>query len=127
MTMSIDKDIEQALKQEAKQLDQILAHEPGIFTMLLNAYKGALGGWLILVGVVTFIITILLVWAGYQFFFETLTFEDKMTWGVILLLSVFAQGMLKMWTFMEMNRQSTNREIKRLELAIEKLTNQLIK
>ena len=129
--MNLDDKIKQSLESEAKNLDHILAHEPGIFKMLLNAFKGSLGRWMILVAIVTFLITLLMVWAGYQFFFvevsEQAVMLHKIQWGVVLLLSTMVQIALKMWTFMEMNRQSAMREIKRLELTIEKLTNRLDK
>lgn len=119
--MNIDDKIKQELESEAKQIDKILVHDPGLFKMLANAYKGKLGGWLILVGVATFIFSILMFWCGYEFFFVEGPLEHKLQWGVGLLLSAMVQISLKMWTFMEMNRQSTLRELKRFELSINKL------
>ena len=119
--MKIDEKIKSELESEAKQLDSILAHEPGLFKMLTNAYKGALGGWVIWVGVVTTIISILMFWCGYEFFFVAGDVMNKIHWGVALLLTTMIQISLKMWTFMEMNRQSTLREIKRIELEVTKL------
>ncbi|NQY64512.1 MAG: hypothetical protein HRT38_12390 [Alteromonadaceae bacterium] len=121
--MNIDDKIKQELESEAKQIDQILVHDPGLFNMLANAYKGKLGGWLILVGIVTFFVSILMFWCGYEFFFVEGSLEHKLQWGVALLLSTMIQISLKMWTFMEMNRQSTLRELKRFELSLNKLTN----
>ena len=124
--MNIDDKIKQALEDEAHKLDQVIAHEPGIFNMLTNAYKGALGGWMILVTFVTLVVTAVMFWAGYKFFFvEHLNGSEAIYWGVILILSALMQVTLKMWTFMEMNRQSTNREVKRLELTIERLIHHL--
>lgn len=127
--MNLDDKIKQSLESEAKNLNHILAHEPGIFKMLLNAFKGFLGRWMILVAIVTFFVTLVMLWAGYQFFFVEVSSQvltlHKIQWGVILLLSTLVQITLKMWTFMEMNRQSAMREIKRLELVIEKLTDKL--
>ena len=51
----------------------------------------------------------------------------KLYWGVILTIAIIILIALKMWVFMEMNRQSTVREIKRLELMIERLIIQLEK
>jgi len=123
--MNIDEKIKNELNKESKQLDQILAHEPGIFKMLANAFKGSLGRWMILVGIVTFAITVVMFWAGYQFFFVEGELMFKLHWAVILIFSGMMQMALKMWSFMEMNRQSVLREMKRLELVMEKLTNKL--
>ncbi len=120
--MNIDEKIRKELEGDAEKLDEILAHEPGIFGMLGNAFKGSLGRWMIIVGVFTFVLTVVMFWSGYQFFFVEDTEIHKMYWAVVLLLSTMVQIALKMWTFMEMNRQSVIRESKRLELAVEKLT-----
>lgn len=123
--MNIDDKIKQELETEAKQLDTILAHEPGLFSMLGQTFKGALGGWVILVMIVTFAVSIAMFWSGYQFFFVEHTLEQSVKWGIGLLLSTMVQIAFKMWTFMEMNRQSGIRELKRIELSIERLSKQL--
>lgn len=119
--MNIDKKIKEELESEAANIDQVLMHQEGIFAMLINAYKGALGGWLILVSIITLAVSGIMVWAGYKFFFVELILEQKLHWGVVLIISLVAQISLKMWTFMEVNRMSTLRELKRVELAINKL------
>lgn len=118
--MNIDKKIKEELESEAANIDQVLAHQEGIFSMLTNAYKGALGGWVILVTIITLAVSSIIVWAGYEFFFVESLLEHKLHWGVVLIISLIIQISLKMWTFMEMNRMSTLRELKRLELAISK-------
>ncbi|NRA84129.1 MAG: hypothetical protein HRU22_10290 [Gammaproteobacteria bacterium] len=126
--MNIDQQIKQELEQEAKQLDVILAHEPGIFKMLGRAYQGALGGWMILVTILSLVVFMVFAWAGYEFFItEGVLIEYKLYWGFVMLLAVLMLIAMKMWIFMEMNRQSTNREIKRLELMVERLVTQLEK
>lgn len=120
--------INQQLKQEQQQLDVILAHEPGIFKMLGQAYQGALGGWMILVTILSLVVFMVFVWAGYEFFItKGVLMEYKIYWGFVMLLAVLMLMAMKMWIFMEMNRQSTNREIKRLELMVERLVTQLEK
>jgi uncharacterized protein DUF6768 len=127
--MNIDEKIKQELENEAKHLDQLLVPDPGLFKMLANAYKGSLGGWVVAVGIFTFAISILMLWCGYQFFFVEGVAGGELThklhWGVGLLLTAMMQISLKMWTFMEMNRQTTLKEMKRIELAISKLSNKL--
>lgn len=116
--MNIDEQIKQELENEAKTIDAILVHREGLFTMMLHAFKGALGGWMIVVSIVVLLITALMVWAGYQFFFVSSGLEDKLHWAVVLLVCLVVQVATKMWTFMEMNRMSVIREIKRLEITI---------
>ena len=123
--MNIDEKIKAELAHEAKSIDQALAHDAGIFKLLANAYKGALGRWVIIVGIFTFAITLVMFWAGYNFFFVEGSLSMKLHWGVALLLATMVQIALKMWTFMEMNRQSTLRELKRVEFSIESLAAKL--
>lgn len=123
--MNIDQKIKDALEKESQSLDTIIPPDTGLFSMLLHAYKGMLGGWIILMSVVSLVIGSVLIWSAYEFFFSPLSYEAKSYWGVILLLSGMMVTAIKMWLFMEMNRQSTNREIKRLELAIVQLSQQL--
>ena len=126
--MNIDNKIKQELEEEAQQLDAMLINQPGIFNMLANAYKGALGGWMVVVTLVALVVTVVLCWAGYEFFMTNVDFiGPKLYWGVILTIAIIILIALKMWVFMEMNRQSTVREIKRLELMIERLIIQLEK
>jgi len=120
--MNIDEKIQKELQQEAKSVDEILVHDQGLFTMLASAFKGSLGRWLILVTIITSLITLLMFWSGYHFFFVESLAAEKLHWGVLLLLSAMVQIALKMWTFMEMNRQSLIRESKRLELSVEILS-----
>ncbi|GAA5129969.1 DUF6768 family protein [Thalassotalea piscium] len=122
--MNLDERIKQELSDEAKHLDQQLANDSGIFTMLANAFKGSLGRWLVIVLVVGLLVTVLMLYSGYQFFFVEGNIAFKLHWGVVLLVATMVQISLKMWSFMEMNRQSSLREIKRLELMVEKLCSQ---
>lgn len=123
--MNLDERIKQELSDEAEQIDHLLENDTGIFSMLVNAYKGSLGRWLVMVFIVGTLITILMGYAGYQFFFIEGDISFKLHWGITLLLATLIQIALKMWSFMEMNRQSSLREIKRLELMVEKLINKI--
>jgi len=116
--MNIDKKIKEQLTTEAEQVDKILLHQEGIFSMLFNAYKGSLGRWMIIVSVVAVLVSLLIIWAGYQFFFVDLAIKEQLHWAVVLIISLIMQVALKMWAFMEMNRNSMLRELKRIEVAI---------
>ncbi len=127
--MKLDDQIKQALEKEAQQIDKIIAHDPGLFAMLGNAFKGSLGIWFIIVSIFGFLLSLVMFWAAYQFFFvvnaDNNGLMHKLHWGITLLISSMMVTALKMWTFMEMNRHSTVREIKRLELMLEKIANKM--
>ncbi|GHE76945.1 DUF6768 family protein [Thalassotalea profundi] len=123
--MNLDERIKQELSDEAEHLDQLLTQDQGIFSMLANAYKGSLGRWLVIVTVAALLVSGLMLYSGYQFFFIEGDSAFKLQWGLTLLLATMVQIALKMWSFMEMNRQSSLREIKRLELMVETLINKI--
>ena len=89
--------------------------------MLGDAYKGRLGTWLVLMSIIAIFLSLLMLWSGYQFFFVAENPAVLIKWGVTLLLASMMQIAIKMWIYNEMNRNSTAREIKRLELVIAKL------
>ena len=66
------------------------------------------------------VMTVALIWCGYQFFMAE-SVDQRVFWGVWFVITINAQGMLKLWSWMEMNRNSVIREIKRLEIAVSKL------
>jgi hypothetical protein len=118
--MNIDEKIRQQLESEQIDVDSILADEQGLFSMLSRVYRGNLAGWTILMTVVTLVIFVAAVYCGYRF--ATLdTAVEKIHWGLLMLLAFLAVGLSKLWIFMEMNRASLLREIKRLEIAVLRL------
>jgi len=119
--MSIDDKISPTLEAESTQVDQLLAQDNnGLFAMLFATWRGGMGRWVLLVNVFVLLATLLLFWAGYQFWIAVLV-ERQVFWGVVFLASAQVQISLKMWLFMEMNRLSIIREIKRVEIAVARL------
>lgn len=116
--MDIDKKIRQQLAKEKAQLSQQQTADASLFAMLGDAYKGRLGGWMVLMSIIALLLSGLMLWSGYQFFFVVESLNELIRWGVTLLLSSMMQIAIKMWTFNEVNRNALQREIKRLELAI---------
>jgi hypothetical protein len=62
----------------------------------------------------------LTVWCGYEFF-TAASVDDRVFWGVLAVVGFHGVSMLKMWFFMEMNRHSVTRELKRVEIALARL------
>ncbi|QQX79092.1 hypothetical protein JK628_16225 [Shewanella sp. KX20019] len=116
--MDIDKKIREELAREQKELSQTQRPDASLFSMLGDAYKGRLGGWMVLMSIIAVLLSGLMLWSGYQFFFVVESVQELIRWGVTLLLSSMMQIAIKMWTFNEVNRNALQREIKRLELAI---------
>lgn len=118
--MNIDERIKKELESENEQLDKILAHEPGLFNQVAGIFKGSMKGWVIMVNISIMIVTGLMFWSGYEFF-TAQNVDDRIFWGVLVVVTLTAQVSLKEWLFSEMRRNTLMREIKRLELSIEHL------
>jgi hypothetical protein len=118
--MNFDEQIKQSLQQQTAEVDAVLAEEKGLISMMLNAYTGKMAFWMGFASIIALITFGFAVWTGYHFFMAE-NAQDTAFWGVLLVIMTSMNAAIKMWVWMEMNRQSTSREIKRLEFMIAKL------
>ncbi len=120
--MNIDSKIKQELENESAEIDRILSQEnEGLISMLQSSIKGGMKRWFILINIITIIITVGLIYCGYQFFTQPL--DSQTYWGVLTILCLQLQIGTKQWIYNEMGRNSVIREVKRVELAIAELAN----
>jgi len=118
--MSIDKKIKSELEGNLDNFDEITADNEGVSDLIVGSFKGGLKNWVIAANVITMLVTIVMLWVGYRFF-TTEVIQQQLFWGICTILAVFTQVALKQWLWMEMNRSSLMREIKRVEIAVTKL------
>ena len=114
--MDLDKKIKQELNQQTPEIEAILMRDQGLFDMLFATFRSNMRGWMIWVNIVVLVVSGFMLYCGYQFF--TATPEEQMFWGMCTMMLLFIQGMTKQWIFMEVNRSSIMRELKRLELRL---------
>ncbi|MFY8329012.1 DUF6768 family protein [Pseudoalteromonas sp. ZZD1] len=114
MMMNFDEKIKQSLQVEQHNLESILESDPSLFKQLTGLYKGKMRLWTILGTFFAFILTAIFILSAYQFFNS----EQQLFWAVCFVSSLMMQIAIKLWLFMEMNRQSITKEIKRSELEI---------
>lgn len=117
---NFDKKIEQELAAQAYQLDKLMREEQGLGPMIRSGFNGGLRPLMIIAYLLAILLAVAIVFCGYQFL--TVPSAEQSYWGVWLLLAFQAQMGTKIWIWLEMNRASTMREIKRLELAVAQLT-----
>lgn len=122
--MSLDKRIKDELESEAETIDEILNDKQGLFDLVAGSFKSGLGAWVWAVNIIILGVTGLMIWSGYEFF-TAFKSEDQMFWGFCTIIAVMAQIALKQWVWMEMNRSSLLREIKRVEIAVAKLASKV--
>ena len=122
--MNLDDKISQSLKQEAKEIDQLMAQDDGLFAMLGGIFKGSMRGWVVIVNLFAIGFSALFIWCAYQAWIAT-SIDDRVLWGIGFIAALQVQIALKMWLFMEMGRNSTVREIKRVEIELARMKQEL--
>ena len=116
----LDKKIQEALRAEDAELFKDYAEEPSVFEMLMETCRGR-HRWLNILGAFwTLVFLVLGIVAAVKFFSAEGT-RDIVMWAAACIVCVSAVSMLKIWYFLEMNKNAVTREIKRLELQIARL------
>lgn len=117
----LDAKIRDALKAEDADL---FGDEPGLPAMVAESFRSK-NRWLVwVVWVSIFIFTAIAGWAAYRFFTAE-TIDAKMEWGLIVALAMLSVVMLEQWYWMELQKNTVVREVKRVELQIARLAGRL--
>jgi hypothetical protein len=100
------------------------ADEERILERTLAVFRGRMKGWVALMWLFAAIWTAVGVWSAAAFFRGETT-RDWILYATVFVVSTLAISLLKIWFWMEMNRYSHTREIKRLELQVAKIVQRL--
>ncbi len=119
--MNLDDKIKQALKMDANEIEEVLSKDKGLFAQLGGVFRGSMRFWNYYGMALAVVTAIFMFWSGFHFFISE-SLDERLFWGVLLLAFWTGTMGLKIWFWLEMNRNATSREIKRLELAIAQLT-----
>ena len=119
----IDKLIKETLtEEEAKFYDEL--DEQNIFQMLMGVYRGKNSWIVILTNIVQVAFFGLFIYCAIQFFKVEET-NELIKWSVFGTIALMAQSMLKLFTWMQMDKKAVLREIKRLELQVSSLASKI--
>ena len=117
----LDAKIRDALKAEDADL---FGDEPGLPAMVAESFRSK-NRWLVwVVWVSIFIFTAIAAWTAYRFFTAE-TIDAKLEWGLIVALAMLSVVMLEQWYWMELQKNTVVREVKRVELQIARLAGRL--
>ena len=119
--MNIDEKIKRELESDSPELDEILVDDEGLFDRLSGSFKGGMKHWVIMVYLLTVVVGVTILWTGYRFFISA-ELQDQMFWGICFIITLNMQGLLKQFLFLESNRNSIMREVKRVEVAVARLS-----
>ncbi|MDB9961457.1 hypothetical protein OAD62_05105 [Oceanihabitans sp.] len=112
----IDQLIKDTLSQdEAKFYDAL--EEQNIFQMVMGIFKGKNKWIMLMMNVMTFIFFGLFIYCIVQFI-EVETTKELLKWGFGSIMFVLGVSMLKVFAWMQMDKNALLREMKRLELQI---------
>lgn len=115
-TEKIDELIKETLsKEEAAFYDEL--EEQNLIGKIGEVYKGKLGWLAAIMNVVSLLMFITFVYCIVQFF-NTENTKELIKWASAGFLSMIAIGMLKLFVWMQMDKNDILREFKRLELQI---------
>jgi len=119
----IDKLIEESLsKEDAEFYHQF--DEQSMFKQWGGLYSSKLGGWAVLITTVQLVFTVLVFYFGYKLFTTEGT-DSLIIWAALFFICYVAVSMLKLWHWMQMDKNTILQEMKRIEFQIAVLTEKI--
>ncbi len=120
----LDDKIREALQQEDAELFEDVGGEPSIFEMLMETFRGR-HRWLVFLTMFWTMVFMVLGVLSVIRFFRAEEMRDMLMWAAASAFLLSGVSMMKVWYWMELNKNSVTREIKRLELQIARLAGRL--
>lgn len=119
----IDKLIKETLTQEeAKFYDDL--EEQNLLQMIFGLFSGKNSWIVIMMSIVQVVFFGFFIYCAIQFFNVEAT-NDLIKWGVFGTISLIGSSMLKLFSWMQMDKKAIIREIKRLELQVSSLSGKI--
>lgn len=121
---SIDAKIRAALKEDAPHDLFPVFDEQSLFAQAMQIFRGR-NRWINSIMVVCSLACLgLSGYAAYRFYWAVDT-KELIAWSVAFTVGILAISIMKIWAWLEMEKYSTIREIKRLELQVVSLREQV--
>ena len=121
LSEELDEQLRDALREEDAELLARLDTDPGIFDTVLSGFRGRNAWWVYATSVVQVALVVVAVWCGVHFF-QAESVDDRVLWGIPMVLAGMASGMIKMMVWSHIERAMLRREIKRVELQVATLS-----
>ncbi|UCG16927.1 MAG: hypothetical protein JSV19_02610 [Phycisphaerales bacterium] len=120
----IDRKIREALQAQDAELFDEIGGEPAVHEMVIDSFRGRLRWLVILASVWCMAFLALAVVCAVQFF-RANTVREMLGWSTGCVLCIVYVMAMKVWYWMELNKNVVTREVKRLELEIARLAARL--
>jgi len=121
---NIDEKILNAITQNHDESNTNYQKELGLFGLIRESFKGSHKWVVVAVFLLIFIFIGLTIYSAYHFYYAT-EITTKLNWMAVVIVGAIIVSILRLWYFMELNRLSMKREIKRLELQVSLLVKKL--
>ncbi|MFQ5590993.1 MAG: DUF6768 family protein [Phycisphaerae bacterium] len=121
MMSKLDDDIREVLSHEETYYD--LEKEEGVLRQMAGIFRGKMRWMAIVATIYSVMLPVLIILAANEFF-QTEDTKWQIFYATGILLLAMLLLLVKLWGWMQMNRNSIQREIKRLELRIVELGRQ---
>ena len=116
----IDQLIKETLsKEEAAFYDSL--DEQNNFEMIIGLFRGKNAWFLITTNIMTVVFLALFVYCFIQFF-QVESTKELLKWGLGSLMFLLSMSMLKIYAWLQMDKNAILREMKRLELLVMSLS-----
>ena len=122
-----NEDIDQLIKdtltkEEAKFYDEL--EEQNVLGMIFGLFQGKNKWILIMMNIMTLVFFGLFIYCLVQFFDAEAT-KDLLKWGFGSIIFMLGVSMLKVFAWMQMDKNALLRELKRLELQVSSLSGKM--
>jgi len=114
----LDDDIRRALAGEERSYD--LDREEGVFRQMAGLFHGKMR-WMAIVATIESVVFVVLIVLAAIRFFQTDDAKGQILYATCVVLLALLLLLVKLWGWMQMNRYSILREVKRLELRVMQL------
>ena len=119
----LDDRIRKALKDDEVELYEELG-EGTLYELAMTTFRTQSRKLIVMTMIVMLVFMAVMVWAGLHVYRATDALE-AIRWALVFMFSALAVGSMKIWSWMEMNRVSLSREMKRIELQLASLAERL--
>jgi len=119
----IDKLIKDTLTQEEAKFYDTL-EEQSVLGMIFGLFKGKNKWLLILMNMMTVVFFVFFIYCVVQFF-SVHTTKELLKWGLGSIVFMIGVSMLKVFAWMQMDKNALLRELKRLELQVSSLAGKI--
>jgi Family of unknown function (DUF6768) len=118
---NIDQKIREALMAEDEELFAEFGGEHNMIEKVIDSFHGKSRGFSIMAFAGMWFMTGISALTAYMFF-QSESLHELIAYGGGFFFSLSAIGMMKVWYWMELNKNAITREIKRVELQLARLS-----